>query len=203
EVGLANELGGPGSVYEGAHLRAYATPVAAVDTERGCPFKCKFCAAIQAHGRTVRCRDPRSVVDWVRRQCDEFGEPVTILFASDNLARNPHWRELLAGLRELREKGYQFTIWAEADVLCNTGPNSGFLETYAAAGGQGLFLGIESMNPDNIRAAGKNQNQVKMLPKFFEECRQQGIAPEGGYIIGFEYDTPESIARDVKHLVEA
>jgi hypothetical protein len=177
--------------------------VAAVDTERGCPFKCKFCAAIQAHGRKVRARDPHAVVDWVRRQCESYGKGLTVLFASDNLARNPHWRELLAGLKELQDQGYKFDLWAEADVLCNSGPNIGFLEAYAAAGGMGIFFGIESMNSKNILAAAKKQNSVERLPAFFDECRSHGIAPEGGYIIGFEHDTPESIAADVNRLAQA
>jgi hypothetical protein len=203
EAGLAASLGDPGDVYTASQLEAFVTPVAAVDTERGCPFKCHFCAAIQAHGRVVRCRPPQDTLDWIRRQVESYGREVTVLFASDNLARNPHWRELLAGLRAMREEGLPFTIWAEADVRCNSGPNAGFLEAYAAAGGRGLFLGIESMNPANIAAAGKKQNDVDQLPAFFAECRRHGIAPEGGYIIGFEHDTPESLQRDVEQLVEA
>ncbi len=203
EGGLAGQLEGPGGVYTTAQLDDFVSPVAAVDTERGCPFKCKFCAAIQAHGRSVRCREPRGIVDWVRRQCEAYRKPVTVLFASDNLARNPHWRELLTGLQELRAKGHDFTIWAEADVRCNSGPNAGFLEEYAKAGGQGLFFGIESMNPANIQSAGKKQNDVEELPAFFAECRRHGIAPEGGYIIGFAEDTPESVVADVNKLIDA
>lgn len=203
EAGLAEDLDEPGGIYDSEYLEAFAAPVAAIDTERGCPFKCKFCAAIQAHGRVMRSRDPARIVDWVVRQCESFGRRVTILFASDNLARNPHWRQLLEGLRLLREKGYDFSIWAEADVLCNSGPNRGFLEAYAAAGGRGLFFGIESMNSKNLVAAGKKQNMIDRLPAFFTECRSHGIAPEGGYMIGFEHDTPESIREDVKLLGKA
>ncbi len=203
EAGLAEELGGPGGVYSARELDAFATPVAAVDTERGCPFKCKFCAAIQAHGRTIRSRPVGEVVQWVRRQCDSYGKPLTVLFASDNLARNPHWRELLAGLRRLREEGYRFKIWAEADVRCDDGPNAGFLEEYAKAGGEGLFFGIESMNPENLTSAGKAQNNVSHLAGLFERCRRYGIAPEGGYIIGMANDTVESIKADVQRLADA
>lgn len=202
EAGLAGDLGPPGHPYSDAQLDAFVSPVAAVDTERGCPFKCHFCAAIQAHGRTVRSRDPQTVLDWVAAQCRSYGKPVTILFASDNLARNAHWRELLTGLQELRATGHAFTIWAEADVRCDSGPNKGFLEEYAKAGGQGLFLGIESINSDNLCEAGKKQNVVEQLPAFFAECRRHGIAPEGGYIIGFDHDTPESIVADVHRLAE-
>jgi radical SAM superfamily enzyme YgiQ (UPF0313 family) len=203
EAGMAASIGNPGIVYDHDQLEAYASPVAAIDTERGCPFKCKFCAAVQAHGRSVRSRQPEQVVDWIRRQCESFMKPITVLFASDNIARNPHWRELFKGLYQLKREGHQFSIWAEADVRCNSGPNAGFLDEYVKAGGEGLFLGIESMNPENLEDAGKRQNAVEQLPHFFEECRKRGIAPEGGYIIGFDHDSPESIAADVHHLMEA
>ncbi|MCB2154801.1 radical SAM protein [bacterium] len=203
EAGLALEINDPGCIYDTRYLQAFASPVAAVDTERGCPFKCRFCAAIQAHGRKVRSRDPQALVEWVRKQCIAYGKGITVLFASDNLARNPHWRELLSGLKGLQDQGCRFDIWAEADVLCNSGPNEGFLEAYAAAGGKGLFCGIESMNSKNILLANKKQNSVEQLPAFFNDCHRHGIAPEGGYMIGFEHDTPESIRADVSLLLRA
>ncbi len=200
EAGLAEDLDEPGNIYTNDQLNDFVTPVAPVDTERGCPYKCKFCAAIQAHGRRMRCRDPHRLVDWVRRQCESHGGKVAVLFASDNLARNPRWRELLSGLKALREEGCNFSLWAEADVLCNSGPNAGFLEQFAAAGGHALFFGIESLDPENLRAAGKKQNMVEDLSEFFRQCRRHGIAPEGGYIVGLPHDTPESIVRSAEQL---
>lgn len=203
EAGLSAKLGSPGGVYRTEELDSFATPVASVDTERGCPFKCKFCAAIQAHGRTVRSRPVEGVLEWVQRQCKDYGKRLTVLFASDNLARNPHWRELLSGLQRLRDEGYRFKLWAEADVRCDDGPNAGFLEEYAKAGGEGLFFGIESMNPANLVSAGKSQNDVSQLAGLFERCRARGISPEGGYIIGMANDTAASIRTDAQGLVDA
>src|SRR5262249_30805338 len=44
-----------------------------VDTSRGCPFACSYCAVKDVMGRTMRARDPSRVVEWVRDAHDRHG----------------------------------------------------------------------------------------------------------------------------------
>ena len=56
------------------YLRRFFNPtLSTVDTARGCPFACSYCAVKNVMGRTVRGRDPARVVDWVRQAYDAHG----------------------------------------------------------------------------------------------------------------------------------
>ena len=76
----------------------------------------------------------------------------------------------------------------------------GFAEKAARAGCSQVFIGMESINPRNLEAAGKKQNDVTDYTHMIEMWHAQGIACHVGYIIGFPFDTPESVREDVRRL---
>ena len=82
-------------------MSGFASPYSTIDTGRGCVFTCDFCTIINVQGRVMRCREPEQVVEFVRRSYHEVGI-AHCFFTDDNIARNPRWRELFAGLILLR-----------------------------------------------------------------------------------------------------
>ena len=104
-------------------LRPYST----IDTGRGCVFTCEFCTIINVQGRTMRCREPAQVVEFVRRNFHEAGI-VHSFFTDDNIARNPRWRELFDGLILLREEeNIPFTFMMQSDLAARKIPPGDFL----------------------------------------------------------------------------
>jgi len=61
---------------------------------------------------------------------------------------------------------------------------------------------MESVDPGNLAAAGKKQNQVSEYRQLIQAYRDSEISTHVGYIIGFPFDTVESIRRDLKFLNE-
>ena len=51
----------------------FASRFTTIDTGRGCVFNCDFCTIINVQGRTMRYRDPKQVVDFVRQSYRESG----------------------------------------------------------------------------------------------------------------------------------
>ena len=45
----------------------FASRFTTIDTGRGCVFTCDFCTIINVQGRTMRFREPKQVVDFVRQ----------------------------------------------------------------------------------------------------------------------------------------
>lgn len=185
----------PSGYFQGS----FATAIQTFDTGRGCPFACSFCTIINVQGRQPRFRDPRAILQRVRRICEQTGQALFFL-TDDNFARNPCWETILDGLIELRRQGYDIRFMVEADLACGNLKN--FLPKLAAAGCSQIFMGVESLNPANLRGAGKHQNQVDRYARLFERCHEQGILVHAGYIIGLPHDTPESVRRDIKRLFE-
>lgn len=181
-------------------LRSFASPFSTIDTGRGCVFTCDFCTIINVQGRTMRYRNPEQVVEFVRRSYHEAGVS-HCFFTDDNIARNPRWRELFAGLTKLREEEkIPFTFMMQSDLAARKIPPGDFFIQAARAGCNQTFFGVESVNRENLRSQKKFQNQVAEYEDLVNHLHSFGIACHAGYILGLPFDTPESIREDVAEL---
>lgn len=185
-------------VIEPRLMRRYAYPfMGTVDAGRGCPYRCSFCTIVNVQGRTMRGRHPSMIQDRIRRNA-ELGIDY-YFFTDDNFARNPQWEAILDGLIALRrEEGIEVTFMMQVDVLAYRIPK--FVAKAAEAGCTQVFVGLETINPANLAAAGKSQNRVEDYGNMVEAWHARGIACHVGYIIGFPHDTPESVREDVRRL---
>jgi len=181
-------------------FRGFASPYSTIDTGRGCVFTCEFCTIINVQGRTMRWRDPNHVVDFIRQSYYDAG--VThCFFTDDNLARNPRWREIFAGLIRLREEEkIPFTFMMQSDLAARKMPGGDFFVLAARAGCNQVFFGVESVNRENLRSQEKFQNQVTGYKDLVAHCHSLGITTHPGYILGLPFDTPESIEQDIAEL---
>jgi radical SAM superfamily enzyme YgiQ (UPF0313 family) len=171
----------------------------AFDVGRGCPFRCSFCTIINVQGRKSRFRDADDVERIVREYA---AHGVNRFFITDdNMARNKNWEPIFDRLIEIREKeGLRMKFLIQVDTMCHKIP--GFIEKAAKAGCNRVFIGMESINPENLVAAKKFQNKFSEYRTMIQQWRDQKVLTHAGYIIGFPADTPESIARDIRTIQE-
>jgi hypothetical protein len=151
-----------------------------IDTSRGCPFNCSFCTVINVQGRKMRYRSTECVLRTIEETCAD--KNAFYFFTDDNLARNPKWEELFDGLAALRAKGLKVSFMMQVDTQSYKIPR--FVEKARAAGCHYVFIGLETVNPDNIKAAGKAQNKVADFGAMVEEWHKADIIVHCGYIIG-------------------
>ena len=79
--------------------------------------------------------------------------------------------------------------------------NSGFCTVWPRVpAARQVFIGMESINPKNLKAAGKMQNHVQDYRDLISAWHSAKIATHIAYIFGFPFDTPESIREDVQRL---
>ncbi|GMU94310.1 MAG: hypothetical protein AMXMBFR4_33680 [Candidatus Hydrogenedentota bacterium] len=167
-----------------------------IDTSRGCPFNCSFCTIINVQGRTMRHRSPESILRTIR---SNYARGVkTYFFTDDNLSRCPAWEPLFDGLAALRDEGMPISFMMQVDTQAWKIPR--FVEKAQAAGCYLVFVGMETVNAENIAAAGKRQNKVHEFARMVDAWHRAGILVEAGYIIGFPHDTVESVRRDIEFL---
>jgi radical SAM superfamily enzyme YgiQ (UPF0313 family) len=165
------------------------------DAGRGCPFQCSFCTIINVQGRKSRRRTANDV-EFVVRQ--NLAQGVKNFFITDdNFTRNRNWESILDRLIEMRfgEKN-SIKVMIQVDTICHKNP--GFIKKARRAGVNKVFIGLESINPDALKGAGKRQNQFSEYRKMMQAWHDEGVIIFAGYIIGFPGDTPETIARDVE-----
>lgn len=166
-----------------------------VEAGRGCPFVCSFCTIINFHGRTMRHRTPADIEAYLR-EC-AAGGGFMMLITDDNFARCPIWREICEVFARLRrELNVDWDIIIQVDALAYR--IEGFVDACKAAGVKRLFVGLESVRPDNLKAAGKGQNKIHQLREMVMTWRRAGVVIYAGLIVGLPNDTPERIAEDVR-----
>src|SRR5208337_1748934 len=122
-------------------------------------------------------------------------------FTDDNFARNGCWREIFCALVKLREDEHiPIHFMIQVDTQSHKIPE--FISLAAQAGCTQVFIGMESINPKNLKAAGKMQNNVQDYKDLIAAWHNAKIATHVAYIFGFPFDTPESIREDVRRLQE-
>jgi hypothetical protein len=77
-----------------------------------------------------------------------------------------------------------------------------FVRLAAEAGCTQVFIGMESVNPQNLTAEGKGQNKVEEYRNIINEWHDAGIVVHTGYIIGLPFDTKEQVPRDIRYLMD-
>src|SRR5258706_12735043 len=99
------------------------------------------------------------------------------------MARNKNWEPIFDRLIELREKeNIRFKIMIQVDTQCHKIPN--FVEKAAAAGCNRVFIGMESISPENLAAAKKFQNRISEYRTLLQEWRSRKVITHAGYILG-------------------
>ncbi|HNV86977.1 MAG TPA: radical SAM protein [Candidatus Omnitrophota bacterium] len=169
-----------------------------LDCGRGCPFKCNFCTVINVQGRKMRFREVDGIIEQIRENYYKH-KIANYFFTDDNLARNKNWRELFDRLIQLRkEEGIHLSFMMQVDTQSHKIPD--FIEKAGAAGCSQAFIGMESINEENLKAAGKSQNNIEEYKHLIDLYREAGIATHLAYIIGFPFDSVESVRKDVEKL---
>jgi radical SAM superfamily enzyme YgiQ (UPF0313 family) len=168
------------------------------DAGRGCPFACSFCTIINVQGRKSRRRTCSDVDTIVRRN---FAEGLDRFFITDdNFARNKDWEPILDQLIKIRQEPgkREITYWIQVDTQSYHIPR--FLAKAGQAHVVNVFIGMENINPDNLKAANKRHNKISEYREMLLECKRNGLMTWAGYIIGFPGDTKESVLRDIETI---
>jgi radical SAM superfamily enzyme YgiQ (UPF0313 family) len=169
-----------------------------IDTSRGCPFNCSFCTIINVQGRKMRCRQAESMRETILQNRE--GGLHYYFLTDDNFSRNRNWRDIFEMLTELRNDESPIDFMMQVDVKAYKIP--GFVELAAKAGCSQAFIGMESLNAENLAEAGKTQNDTTDYSHMVDVWHRHGIAVHVGFIIGFPHDTVASIKADVRTLAE-
>jgi len=181
------------------YLRHFAFPnFGTIDCGRGCPFNCTFCTIINVQGRKMRYRDAEKIADTLRRN-HQAGVNF-YFFTDDNFARNKNWEAIFDEIIRLRhEENIAINFMMQVDVLSYKIKD--FISKAKAAGCSQVFIGMESTNPQNLKAAGKTQNHVEDFVNLISAWHNSGVATHVGFIIGFPFDTEESVHADIRRLM--
>jgi radical SAM superfamily enzyme YgiQ (UPF0313 family) len=159
-----------------------------VQTSRGCPHKCDFCASSILLTPKYKLKPVSKVVAEIQAIKKIWDKPF-IEFADDNSFVNfTHYKELLRALS--KEKIRWFT---EADLA--VAKDSELLGLMRDSGCQQILIGLESPRKASLDGIELNANwKLKQQEKYrraIDKIQSYGITVNGCFILGLDGDTPD------------
>lgn len=158
-----------------------------IQTSRGCPHDCEFCAGSKNFGPGYRQKTVDQVVQEIEAVCEIWHRPF-IEFADDNLFVDHAWgRELLERIAPLGVRWF-----AETDISIADAPD--LLAALRPAGCYQLLIGLESASRDKLRALDATGWKSRHAERYVDAVRTiqaTGVTVNTCFIVGLDGDTPE------------
>ncbi len=187
----------PSPVWQLANLRKYASM--GVQFSRGCPFNCDFCNVTALLGHQPRTKSSGQILAELNGLY-ELGWRGQVFFVDDNLIGNKRYlkEELLPVLIEWRRGKTGMPFNTEASI--NLADDEELMRLMVAAGFTTVFVGIETPDEESLAECNKKQNRNRDLVADVKRLQRVGLEVQGGFIVGFDNDTPAIFARQIEFI---
>jgi hopanoid C-2 methylase len=188
----------PLPAYELAQLDRYLT--GSIQFSSGCPYECEFCDIPALYGRQPRFKTPQQVTAELDKLLAS-GLRGAVYFVDDNfIAHRRAVRELLPHLIDWQKRnGYPLALSCEATL--NIAKRPDILELMREALFESIFCGIETPDPDSLKAIAKQHNMMVPILEAVRTLNDYGFEVVSGIILGLDTDTAAS-GRGVLEFIE-
>jgi radical SAM superfamily enzyme YgiQ (UPF0313 family) len=190
----------PAPSWDLVDTRRYASM--SIQFSRGCPFNCEFCNVTELFGHRPRMKTPEQVIAELDR-IYATGWRSSIFFVDDNFIGNKGYlkRRLLPALIEWRRDKRGCVFLTEASI--NLADDPELMDMMAKAGFDSVFIGIESPDEDSLTECRKTHNTQRDLLRDVKIIHRSGLQVMGGFIVGFDNDTPSIFQRQIDFIQQS
>lgn len=172
-------------------------PVADIITSRGCPYQCVFCYK-DIFGSRFRTRSAKNVLDEIELLNKKYGaREIHIVDDSFNINK----KRVMDICRGIKERNLKFAWASTAGIRVDT-IDEEMLTAMKKAGCYYYALGIESADPNILKLMSKGIT-IEMQKKAIALSNKLGFETCLWFIIGFPYDTKESIEKTINFAKRA
>ena len=163
-----------------------------VEFARGCNFKCDFCSITAFHSANQNHRPAREVA----AEMEATGSR-RFFIVDDNVVSQP------AKVRELCRELIPLNISWVGQASIHIAQDDELLELMVKSGCRGILIGMESLDPANLRDMGKSWNlgscsYAESLARF----RKHGLAVYGTFVFGYDNDDRRAVLESVEFARE-
>lgn len=168
-----------------------------VQTSRGCPLNCEFCAASLRITSSFQQKPVEKVVAEIRAVMEVTDRPF-FEFADDNTFINKKWGKQL--LRAIAPLGIRW--FTETDI--SIADDEELLDLLAASGCRQVLIGLESPDAEGLEGIDPGNWKRKRCARYLEaidRIQSRGVTVNGCFILGLDSHTPDVFPR-VKEFID-
>ena len=187
----------PAPLWELINLKHYASM--SIQFSRGCPFNCEFCNVTALFGHRVRMKTAEQIIAELDGMYN-LGWRGQVFFVDDNFIGDKGYLKdhLLPALIQWQKGRREIPFNTEASV--NLADDPELMEMMVKAGFDAVFIGIETPNEESLAECNKKQNTNRNLLESVKLIQRSGLQVTGGFIVGFDSDTPSIFQRQIEFI---
>ena len=167
-----------------------------IQTMRGCPWKCIFCASEALNTTRVIMRSPRSVVDEIKSVVNEFG--ITHFYIVDDVMTL--WKDHILEICDLLDEE-NLKITFEGSTRANLVEDKLFARL-AESGLIRISFGLETVDTE-MRKTMNKKVPLEAYSQANKICNKYGIEALNSVMIGLPGETRETVKATLKWLRNA
>jgi radical SAM superfamily enzyme YgiQ (UPF0313 family) len=174
-------------------------PVHFVETTRGCPLDCEFCAVTTFFGGRYRNRPLKDVITELRglQPFEGFVMKNVVFFVDDNIVSNRAYTR--AFLSRIADLGLRWLGHASV----NLAGDPEMLELCRRSGCMGVLIGFETLSPETMRSIGRKSRLRMDYLDAIQRIHDHGIGIDGSFVFGFDTDDEGVFDRTLDFVTRA
>jgi anaerobic magnesium-protoporphyrin IX monomethyl ester cyclase len=165
-------------------------PITMINTGRGCPHQCIYCAVTIASGYKLKVRSPRNIVAEIE-ECVKKHNIRNFFFRADTFTWDEKWVVDLCNLILEKNLKIRWGCNSRVDTI-----SEGRLAAMKKAGCWIIGFGIESGNQEMLDKM-KKRAKLADAEKAIELCKKYGIKTYGLFLIGLPWETRETVYQTI------
>lgn len=161
-------------------------------TTKGCPYNCDFCCVSKIYGKTIRHLPVENIV----RDIKTSGAK-NFIFLDDNIIGDTSYAKAL--LKAIKPLKINWVGQASIALLVN---DNEMLQLAAESGCKALFMGIESVSEQQLKAMKKAMSEISMLEQALRKIKQHKILIHASMVFGFDDDHKDIFGQTLRFLMK-
>jgi radical SAM superfamily enzyme YgiQ (UPF0313 family) len=174
-----------------------------IQFSRGCPYDCEFCDITSLYGHKPRLKGTSQFIEELDAIYNT-GWTGSVFVVDDNFIGNKNRlkQEVLPAMIDwMKRHDYPYTLLTEVSI--NLADDPALMLLMRQAGFNHVFIGIETPSEESLKECNKFNNINRNLIAAVNKIQNNGMEVSGGFIVGFDSDTPSIFERQINFIQQS